>query len=275
MEDVKTFYGVLKVIFSFGIIFFLEFAAENTLPLFALYLCQNFTSFELVMKRVVISNGLLFRLLIAILIPIYLFLLRPIFSDYIPGMLKKMGLGMILMVVSLIVTLAMDTAAHEEFQGENNITCMFKIPSNSSAAISFDSAFLVIQHVLLAFSLMLAHIGMFEFICSQSPHSMKGLFIGTLYAVKGLYQLLAGAFSLLYANVSFNYPGCGFYFYLTNAIIGVAGVLVYTWVARNYRYRVRDEPCKIHQYAEEYYSNPQQERNYDYDSEEEHYESRI
>ena len=36
VEDVKVFYGILKVLFSFGAVFFLDFAASSTLPLYAL-----------------------------------------------------------------------------------------------------------------------------------------------------------------------------------------------------------------------------------------------
>ncbi len=36
-EDVKTFYGILKVLLSFGIVFFLDFAANSVLPLFNLH----------------------------------------------------------------------------------------------------------------------------------------------------------------------------------------------------------------------------------------------
>ena len=35
VEDVKVFYGILKVLFSFGTVFFLDFAADSVLPLFA------------------------------------------------------------------------------------------------------------------------------------------------------------------------------------------------------------------------------------------------
>ena len=34
VEDVKAFYGILKVLFSFGVVFFLGFAADSTLQYF-------------------------------------------------------------------------------------------------------------------------------------------------------------------------------------------------------------------------------------------------
>ena len=54
---------------------------------------------------------------------------------------------------------------------------------------------------------------------------------------------------------------CEFY---TFTVIGLVAMLVYVWVAKRYRYRVRDELCNVRQYAE-YYSNPNQERFHDHD----------
>ena len=125
----------------------------------------------------------------------------------------------------------------------------------------------MVQLTLSALSHMLIYTAVFEFICSQSPHSMKGLLIGLLYAIRGVYQGIATLLVVPFALGSLDsvFPSCGFYYYLVNVVLGVIAVLVYMWVARRYRYRERDEPSNIHRYAEEYYSNPQQEQYSDYD----------
>ena len=72
---------------------------------------------------------------------------------------------------------------------------------------------------------------------------MKGLLIGVLYAIRGLYQLIAALLTLPFILfVDKFHPSCGFYFYLVNMVIGLVAVLVYVWVAKRYRYRVRDMP---------------------------------
>ena len=77
VEDVKAFYGILKVLFSFGVVFFLGFAADSTL--------QNFervsTLHSSPVLQILIYNGLLSQLLISICIPLYLCLIRPIMSQ--------------------------------------------------------------------------------------------------------------------------------------------------------------------------------------------------
>ena len=65
---------------------------------------------------------------------------------------------------------------------------------------------LIVPLVLTSLSHMLIYTAVFEFICSQSPHSMKGLLIGLLYAIKGLYQLLATLLVVPFAVGYSNHP---------------------------------------------------------------------
>ena len=273
VENIKTFYGILKVLFSFGTVFFLEFAAKFILPIFARHdiphtsnMYNNFTFNETLAHHILISNGLLSPLLVVICIPLYLCLIRPFMSYYIPGMLKRMGIGMFLVLLSLITTFTMDTVLHSR---NTNVTCMFGDFNSSqilpSPAPFQDTTYLIVQHVLSALFDMLIYIGSFEFICSQSPHSMKGMLIGLWYAIGGLFQLIAYLLALsFHSQWKYSFPSCGFVYYLVNIVIGVFALTVYVCVARRYKKRERDEPCNIRQYAEEYYSNPLQELHYDY-----------
>ena len=54
----------------------------------------------------------LIPLMITFLIPIYLCLLRPFIQSYIPGMLKRIGLGMIFILLSISCTSVMDAYGH-------------------------------------------------------------------------------------------------------------------------------------------------------------------
>ena len=257
VEDVKAFYGILKVLFSFGLVFFLDFAANSILPLFAFHITDTY---EGVVEFILFSTCLFSPLLIVICIPLYLCLLRPFISQYIPGMLMRMGLGMFLVLLSLMTSFFMDTAATlEDDHVHNNTICMLAIDHDIHYSSPHDQnpALLLIQLTLSALSHMLIYTAVFEFICSQSPYSMKGLLIGVLYAIRGLYQLVATFLVLLFALTTINLISCGFWYYLMNIVIGVVALLVYTCVAKRYRFRVRDEFCNIHQYAENYYSNQQ------------------
>ena len=54
---------------------------------------------------------------------------------------------------------------------------------------------------------------------------------------------------------------------VTDILVALIGLVAYTWVARRYQYRQRDEPDNIYRYAEEYYDRAHDERpqnSYDY-----------
>ena len=276
VEDVKVFYGMLKVLFSFGAVFFLDFAASSVLPYYALHTNLYFqiedSSLQLngtLPEHILLNCGLLSPLLIAICLPLYLCFLRPFISRYVPGMLKRMGLGVALALLSLVTSFAMDIAAHMHPSGGNDFDlCMFQDPGVFDFledgyiypfAVNLpqqSSSLLIVPLVLTSLSHMLIYTAVFEFICSQSPHSMKGLLIGLLYAIKGLYQLLATILVVPFAVGYSSHPdhpkvpnrfaqiSCGFYYYLVNIVIGLIAVLTYMWVADKYKYcnRCVEEP---------------------------------
>ena len=259
------------MLFSFGIVAFLFVPANAFFTIFSLHITpdsdENYTTTNTFAERLIFSNCLFSFLLTFICIPLYLCLLRPFISQYVPGILKRMGLGIVFVLLSLVALLSMDTAVHLNVdQPRNETVCMFDSHPVPSPSLSQNPAFLIFPLTLYCLSSMFYQIAMLEFICSQSPHSMTGSLIGLSFAIQGFYEVLAVAIAVVF-EFSFDgfYPSCGIYYYLTNIVIGVIALLVCICVAKRYRYRKRDDLCNIHQYAENYYSNYQQEQYYDYD----------
>ena len=97
---------------------------------------------------------------------------------------------------------------------------------------------------------------------------MKGLLIGTFFAIRGAFQLfgvLLFLFPFLGWNSMSHFPSCGFVYNLVCMIVAFFGMTGYIWIAKQYQNRQRDEPDNIYRYAEEYYEKAQDEPNYDYD----------
>ena len=105
---------------------------------------------------------------------------------------------------------------------------------------------------------------LYEFICAQSPHSMKGLLIGLSFAIRGLFDLLSSLLLVPFKFSHFSFPSCGMEYYMMTIVVGVVGLAVYVCVARKYKLRERDEPCHVRRFVEDYYSKLQEEENYDY-----------
>ena len=281
VEDVKVFLGIFKVLISIVPIFMLQYVSESMLPRFAIHSNLFFmppgnTSshafghmihIEGLVHYLFLSSGLLSPLLVVVSLPLYLFLLRPFITYHIPGLLKtilkRIGVGLLLIILSLLCALAMDVVVHER---NSNQLCMFSI--NRTRHIVNESTsyrprlyqnvyFFISQHVLSALYNMLIDIAMFEFITSQSPYTMKGLLIGVLFSLR-ILALGLGIVVMIPFSTSWktSYPlSCASGFYITNISIGVITFIVYVLVAKNYKHRTRDEPSLIRRYAEEYYSN--------------------
>ena len=273
VEDVKAFFGILKVLLSLGPFFTVDFAATESLSILRNHMslargtrdydgsiCTDFGNF-------LTNGGTLYPLLIVLIIILYVLIPQRFVQKYTPGMLKRIGIGLCLTTVSLICSLSMDTTGH--FIGNlNPAPCLFNAqpvfnysiipPAEIVQTLDISPYFLLIQNILTAVAYILIYGGTFEFICAQSPHSVKGFLIGVFFAIRGLFQLLGVCGILLPFNfwsVSINFPSCGFGYYLVNIVISIIGLIAFTYTAKNYKYRQRDEFCDERRYIEEYYEN--------------------
>ena len=274
VEDVKAFLGIFKVLLALGPLFAAERSFSFLLPLFSKHLFKIFYPCSF-------SNEAFPSFIIIPVLVFYIVLLRPFVRDYIPGMLKRIGLGLILMVTPILCFFILDTIVHTTAVSNNIEACFLTNASSSligeltkfnassiwESPIS-NSAVLLIPIFASITGSMIFYIAIYEFIYSQSPHSMKGLMIGTFFAIRGTFQLLGALvfiFPFLAWKSTSSFPSCGFVYYLVNMVVALFGMVAYIWIARKYQNRQRDEPDNIYQYAEEYYEKAQDEPNYDYD----------
>ena len=259
VENVKAFVGILSVLLTIGPTFVADIALngdllDHSIEYFNSTISTQYTYFY--------HSGILTPLMIVILIPFYLSLLRPFIHSRIPGMLKRIGLGLILLMLSVLCNLLMDSRFGHHHHDS------FEYPGILNY-VDISPHLFLIQFSLNAVGYMLLYISTYEFICAQSPHSMKGLLIGTFFAIKGFFQSFGVLVLYTPINISCHFEGdlplCGFIYYALIIVVLLIGIVAYAVVARKYQYRQRDEPDNIYRYAEEYYANAQDEPNYDYD----------
>ena len=197
--------------------------------------------------------GGLTEIIIVIFIPLYLCVLQPFIRRYIPGMLKRIGLGIIIRLLSLLSIFIIDTIEHLK---SNNNYCFILYSYDDSLSIRISMWYVILNYVLNAISDMLFNIADYEFICTQSPHAMKGLLIGTFFTVKGVLQLIGVLIILVpFTTWKFevSFPSCSFVYYLVNILVVFIGLFAYGCVSRRYQHHQRDEPDNIYHYTEEYY----------------------
>ena len=275
VEDVKTLFRILKVLLSLGPVFFLQFIVQSMMSVFASHgnifkVKKNHTftdevHIEGVARHIFISNGLLSTTLVVICISVCICLFRSHnISYWVPGMLKRIGCGVIVLILSLLATLAMDYVVHERKTEYAN--CMFQSYTQKAVFINTSDVhtlplfqnlyFFIGQNMMSALANMLIDISILEFICSQSPYSMKGFVFGSMMSIRSLFQALSFT-SVIPFGLAWKVQGlsCGSGFYLMAIAIGVLALLLYTCVVRKYKYRQRDDRPNEYQYAENYYSN--------------------
>ena len=256
VEDVKAFFGILKILLSLGPFFTADIAASDFLSKLGGHMRADVLYSD--PWFVFTNGGVLYPWLIVLMILLYILTPQRYTQNYTPGMLKRIGIGLCLITVSLICSLTMDTAGHIR---NPNATCIFIMYGDGSDnSLDFSPTLLLIQNILTAVAYILIYGGTFEFICAQSPHSLKGFLIGISFAIKGLFQLLGVLGVILpFTLVSFYHPvfflSCGFSYYIVNIVISIIGVIAFTYTAKKYKYRQRDEFCDERRYIEEFYEN--------------------
>jgi len=245
VEDVKAFYGILKIVLTSGPAFFLKIASDRVIN-DIIYFPKNEVEMNL------FGNGLLSSLLILVSLTFYITFIRPFIGYYIPGILKRLGSGIILAKITLVSIFILYAVSPKSNQSNEN--CFYL--NESSRSNLNTPIILAIPSTLNAFSNIIIYIPLYEFVCSQSPHAMKGFLIGLTFAVKGVFELAGASVLILFLKLhpQTTVVSCGMIYYMLNILVAVVSILIYVLMAKRYKYRLRDEICNVYQYAENYYS---------------------
>ena len=180
------------------------------------------------------------------------FLIYPCFHKYIPSMLKRIGMGLVLIVLVNILYTGLAVIGNYHF-GQ-----MFR------CLTAFDSNYSTIHHQWIIFSSIIDvavwyifNIELVEFILAQCPKSMRGTMIGLWFCLWYLKSYID--FTLFLPFLHYMSPevslGRGFFFLLTESIVSLLLLLIYIFLAKRYKLRVREVEINIHQIAENHTIN--------------------
>ena len=260
VENVKVLFNILKVLFSSGPAFFLEFAAiiiSSVHHFIITDIKQYFSSYYL-------NSDLLSSLFIILTLPLYVFFIKPLLNKCAPmfkfNYFKRIGLSIFTLTIFFVMYLLYDGLAYEV---NSNHYSPFKncTTSNSSAVLNWSIVHIpqmyltIILTILFALYQMLLYISVWELICSQSPQNMKGLLFGLLFGIRAFFQSLS-----VLLLVPFNYHWkstilrCRTGYSLLNVSVGIITLMLFGICARKYKYRKRDDICNVYKFAEDYYS---------------------
>ena len=147
----------------------------------------------------------------------------PLFSRWIPSMLRRIGLAFFLIILLSIILLIMNIVAF----ATDSFTVQ-RLPLYSIiTAISALEYYIVVSSFL-------------QFICAQSPQSMKGFMIGSMWVITVIIVVIS--YFVYYAwTQRCTGPGCGTGYFSLVTLLSVTGFVVYFVVAKRYRLRERDD----------------------------------
>ena len=245
VEDVKT---VLRMIPLYICIFGFYLAWELiSLPDFLSNAIEDNQSYAMC----IIRPSTVSLITLSVFVLFYQFLIYPCFHKYIPSMLKRIGLGLILCFLTSFTYMIIALIGEVK---NSSAVCVLKDPSiNSSFEIPIDYHWVIVPEVICGISYFLVLTISLEFTVAQSPKSMRGLMVGFRYAVVGLAVLMSMYFETPFEYLDSAPLGCGFYYFLSKTVLIFIILVIFILLAKHYKLRVRDNETNVYQVVDEHY----------------------
>ena len=239
VEDVKTVLRLVPLVIIFGL----------SVGLYGLYtISMDATSYGchgLTTGMYVEFTGYVF------LIVFMLFILKQsYFRKYIPSLLKRIGIGLVLIFIGNILCTGLAFIGNYKF-GET-FHCLTVFDKKIFATMKPQNwhYFDVIVQTILWYTNNVASV---EFILAQCPKSMRGTMIGLWLCLRNLrrdFQFMLIFWPFLQYMSPDILLGRGFYFLLTVSLVSLLVLVLFIYLAKRYKLRVREVEINIHQIAE-------------------------
>ena len=270
VEDVKTFLLLLLILFSlFG--FHLAGNGYSLIQHLNCKLCPS----VIVHDVVIVSPNILQTVTVLVSVPILHFAILPRFHHYIPNMLHRLGIGVVLVffqvLAELVIVLAywedygtcpsLITSRHSLFKfapiGDCYGSHMYFVVGKNCTNEALhdycghgDELFLwsLLPIATHAIAYNLVFMTALEFISAQAPLKMKGLLVTFWYALSSQRYLVQAGFLFFIDK-----DKVVLIFHGVKASLILMSVVLYCCVAKRYRYRLRDEVVNERYLVEEVY----------------------
>ena len=264
VENIKTFFRILFVLFAIGPVFALEVPASYFIaPLFGLHFHHYSTSKQeycsgKAIVQYLMEAACVYGVPTMLLFPVCLVAIFSLLKKYTLKLFTRLGIGILLCLLGVVCLLVTDITGHviNSSNSNNHTQCVFQITLSSTGIITYSSfhmhwGVLIPPGLLLGIGPLMVIATTLEFISAQSPQSMKGLLVGVFFAIRGLFQFLN---SIIIIPLSLKQPwasremiehppvtNCGFVYLMLTSVTGFIGLILFSLAAKRYKYRTRDE----------------------------------
>ena len=179
---------------------------------------------------------------------------KPLFDKCLRTMLRRIGVGIFLVMFAQFSWLGFDVAGNYH-SDELNSTCIFNIPYNNTANISWSIShfWILLPRVLMGVAFGIALPTSLEFVFAQAPYSMKGLVVGVWFMAVGSFKMMGFFFHFPFKYIEGLQLNCSFYYYLTKSVFIGLSLLCYICLALWYKPRQRELYFNPHATVEAFY----------------------
>ncbi|XP_011409103.1 PREDICTED: solute carrier family 15 member 4-like, partial [Amphimedon queenslandica] len=180
------------------------------------------------------------------IILLHQFIIYPCFYKYIPSMLKRIGLGMgLIFAVNFYYTVL---AFIGNYPIGDSFHCLTVLDGKS---VTITHSWYIFSDIIVGVFLYINNVVLVEFFVAQCPKSMRGTIVGLWLCLRILraYGILLFLPFLHYIKSGLPLDR-GFYFFLSRDIFSVIAFVIYAFLAKRYKFRVRENEINIHMIAE-------------------------
>ena len=191
-------------------------------------------------------------------VPFYEFILYPLFQRYsfFIATRTKFKIGMFLLLLHQLSNLALDVAGHMASGRNVTLSCFLETSENDvlkGNILDISYYWLSMPKLFSSAAYYLIFTSTSEFLCAQSPYSMKGLLVGVTYSLVTLSIVLN--FGLMYLYRQFKWQGyCRTLYFVVSILLTVVLFVIFYLVAKWYSRRQRRENTNEEQLLEETFS---------------------
>ena len=266
VEDVKTFFRIVSVLMAGAFFVSLYIAVypvfykvmDHLHDQYQYQECYSVMCLSNCFQRVAVKYSGDF--IMVVFLPLFEFVFHPLFKRYSHiSILKRVCLSLITLLLSLAACAGIEFAAQRERHQLTNDTSCALTEGGVPDSLPLDYKWMMLPYVLLSVAHFLILTSVGEFLCAQSPYSMKGLLFGLVYGFMGVFGVFGYFLTwslqvLAEKKLSYRY-GCLFWYLILSLGLLLAVFVVFFLVFKCYRRRLRgDDEHNEQMFAVDYYS---------------------
>ena len=198
-----------------------------------------------------------------VLIPVHEFIIYPLLHRYFHWMKSyyKFLFGVVLQIIRIVALMLIEFEARRLYirhYGSNvTMQCIFW-EEDGALNSTVNSWWMAIPKILDSISFILLSVGVCEFICAQTPYSMRGLISGYACGSAAIFLLIGYGISEPFTRHLIKWDmgtiSCGFWYLLLIELLMVIFSAVLLIIIKHYKRRKREDVLpNEHIFAERYY----------------------